>query len=263
MTAAVALSAAYISNRIDRSVLYRFAHYLLILSTILTTIFSTGVLLPLSALTYPGGQALTSLHELSLNYGPLPEIRVHLTNLALQTGVTHFLDEPATEVRDRPVFTLPGSSDGRKPTIRSTRPTRWLYDKSDNETEFLTPTFWSQFDYVIVEDPSRVIGAWDVVDKVPGLGKPQILRPGVGRGLLVLGSKRQRREDDGLSRLTETMYGPVGKWTYGVLHDILREGFGADKLLGKRWSWTKGWWVHWGLEPKLFITKRGETGVDP
>ncbi|KAI1618098.1 alpha-1,6-mannosyltransferase [Exophiala viscosa] len=263
ITAAIAVCAAYISNRADRSVLYKLTHYILILTTGLTTIFATGVLLPLSALTYPGGQAVEALHAVSVNYAPQPQIRVHLTNLALQTGVTHFLDEPSLEISGRPVFTLPGSSDGRKPTIRSKRPTRWLYDKCDNETEFLTPTFWSQFDYVVVEDPSRVIGAWDVVDKIPGLGKPKILRPDVGRGLLVLGPKQQRREDDGFSRLTEAMYGSAAKWAYGVVHDVLREGFGADKLLGKSWSWTMGWWVHWGLETKLYILKRGETPISP
>ncbi|KAK5037469.1 Dol-P-Man:Man(7)GlcNAc(2)-PP-Dol alpha-1,6-mannosyltransferase [Exophiala sideris] len=263
VTAAVAVCAAYISNRVERSVLYKFSHYILILSTIMTTIFATGVLLPLSALTHPGGQALDALHALSVNYAPQPQIRVHLTNLALQTGVTHFLDEPLSDIRERPVFTLPGSPDGRKATIRSTRPARWLYDKTDNETEFLTPTFWSQFDYVIVEDPSRVIGAWDVVDKVPGLGRPKVLQPDVGRGLLVLGSKQERREDDGLSRLTQAMYGPVCKWVYGVVHDVLREGFGTDKLLGKSWSWTKGWWVQWGLETKLYILKRAESGISP
>ncbi|KIV84903.1 hypothetical protein PV11_00652 [Exophiala sideris] len=263
VTAAVAVCAAYISNRADRSVLYKLSHYILILSTVMTTIFATGVLLPLSALTYPGGQALDALHALSVNYAPQPQIRVHLTNLALQTGVTHFLNEPLSDIRERPVFTLPGSPDGRKATIRSTRPARWLYDKTDNETDFLTPTFWSQFDYVIVEDPSRVIGAWDVVDKIPGLGKPQVLQPDVGRGLLILGPKQERREDDGLSRLTQAMYGPVGKWAYGIVHDVLREGFGADKLLGKSWSWTKGWWVHWGLETKLYIMKRAESGISP
>ncbi|KIW56814.1 hypothetical protein PV05_05435 [Exophiala xenobiotica] len=263
ITAAVALCAGYITTRRHRYISYNLTHYLLVLSTMTSALLSTGLLLPLSALTYPGGHALTSLHALSLNYGPQPRITVHLTNLALQTGVTHFLDEPSSPMHARPVLILPGSADGRRPTLTSTRPTQWVYDKTDNETEFLTPSFWSQFDYVVVEDPARVIGAWDIVDKVPGLGKPSILKPDLGRGLLVLGPKKQRREDDALSRLTEEMYGSVGKWMYGIVHDVVREGYGVDKVLGQRWSWTKGWWVHWGLETKLYVLKRSESGIAP
>ncbi|KAL6248896.1 Dol-P-Man:Man(7)GlcNAc(2)-PP-Dol alpha-1,6-mannosyltransferase [Rhinocladiella similis] len=257
ITASVALCASYISTRRHRHHLYKLTTYILLLSSVLTAVISTGLLLPLSSLTYPGGTALTSLHALSLNYGPKPRIRVHLSNLALQTGVTHFLDEPASRLHDRPVFTLPGSPDGHKPTIRSTRPTQWIYDKSDNQTEFLTPTFWAQFDYVVVEDPARVIGAWDIVDKIPGLGNPRILNPDVGRGLLVLGPKTARREEDGLSRIADATYGEMGKWVYGVVHDVLREGYGCN------WSWTKGWWIHWGLEPKLYILKSSESGISP
>ena len=128
------------------------------------------------------------------------------------------------------------------------------------------PTFWAQFDYVVVEDPGRVIGAWDVVDKVPGLGRPSALAPDVGRGLLVLGPKERRREDDGLSRLVGTMYGHAGKWVYGVLHDIMREGYGLDRILGstgRDCSLTRGWWLHWALEPKLYILKRSESAIRP
>ncbi|KAK5229809.1 Dol-P-Man:Man(7)GlcNAc(2)-PP-Dol alpha-1,6-mannosyltransferase [Exophiala xenobiotica] len=263
ITAAIALCAGYITTRRNRYISYKLTHYLLVLSTMMSALLSTGLLLPLSALTYPGGHALTSLHALSLNYGPRPRISVHLTNLALQTGVTHFLDEPSSRMHARPVFHLPGSADGRRPSLTSTRPTQWVYDKTDNETEFLTPSFWNQFDYVVVEDPARVIGAWDVVDKVPGLGKPSVLQPDVGRGLLVLGPKNQRREDDALSRLVEELYGSVGKSVYGIVHDVVREGYGVDKVLGHGWSWTKGWWVHWGLETKLYILKRSESGISP
>lgn len=260
ITTALALCANSLSIGSDRSSWKRRFHALLLSSTILTTLVSTVILLPLSAQTYPGAHALQSLHTLSLNYGPQPRLRVHLTNLALQTGVTHFLDEPTSELHARPVFTLPGSADGLKPTI-SSKPTQWVYDKSDNQTDFLSPAFWSRFDYVVVEDPGRVIGAWDVVDRVPGLGsRPRVLPPDVGRGLLVSGPKQRRREDDGLSRLAGAMYGDVGRWLYGFLHDVLREGYGVDRVLGQQWSWTRGWWLHWGLETKLYVLKRAEGG---
>ncbi|KAK5055944.1 hypothetical protein LTR84_012494 [Exophiala bonariae] len=273
LTASLALIASHATIRMNRSITHRLITYILLTTTLISTYMSHGLLLPLSAQTYPGGAAISSLHAISLKYRHQPQIRVHLTNLALQTGVTHFLDTPSSALHDRALFVLPGSPDGRKRTIAPKTRARWIYDKSDNATEFLMPAFWAQFDYVVVEDPRRVIGAWDVVDKVPGLGKPSIMAPDVGRGLLVFGGKntngkeRATREDDGLSRLVGSMYGHVGKWVYGVLHDVLREGYGMETIfgssLGKDFSWTRGWWLHWSLETKLYILKRAEGGMRP
>lgn len=275
LTAALALVASHATMRMSRSAINRFLTYNLLTTTLISTYISHGLLLPLSAQTYPGGAAIASLHAVSLNYRHQAHIRVHLTNLALQTGVTHFLDVPSSHLHDRPLFVLPGSADGSKPTLAPKTRSKWIYDKSDNATEFLMPAFWAQFDYVVVEDPARVIGPWDVVDKVPGLGKPSVLARDVGRGLLVLGGKhgnvegkgkgKARREDDGLSRLVASMYGQAGKWVYGVLHDVLREGYGMDMILGEsmgnNFSWTRGWWLHWSLEPKLYILKRPEGDI--
>lgn len=262
ITAAIARCADYISTRSSRSFFAELATNILILTTVITALGSHVLLLPLSAQTYVGAHALKSLHDVSLNYGPQPSIHVHLTNLALQTGVTHFLDAPSSPLHSRRPLIMPGSADGTRPSITSTRPpTRWVYDKSDNATALLTPEFWAQFDYVVVEDPARVIGLWDVVDRVPGLGRPRALSPDVGRGLLVLGPESQRREDDALVRLVDALYGEPGQWVYGVIHDVLREGYGLDTLLGKEVIPTKGWWVHWGLETKLYILKRAEAVV--
>jgi alpha-1,6-mannosyltransferase len=268
LTAAIARAADYMYQRSSRYMIYRLLCMFLMLSTAVAALISHGVLLPLSAQTYPGAHALSSLHSISLAYPPQPTIRVHFTNLALQTGVTHFLSTPSfvnssVTGHDRPVFYLPGSADGSKPAISSKTRTRWQYDKSDNETDFLTPSFWAQFDYVVVEDPGRVIGRWDVVDKIPSLGRPTVLRPDIGRGLLVLGAKAEKREDDGVSRLVEAMYGRRMKWLYAVLHDLLREGYGLEKVLGRRISLTFGWWMHWGLETKLYILKRAQGGIIP
>jgi alpha-1,6-mannosyltransferase len=272
LTASIARTADYIYQRSDRYALCHLVNVFLVLSTAGAAIISHGFLLPLSAQTYAGAHALSSLHTISLNYPPQPTVRVHLTNLALQTGVTRFLSTPSFTKsnsslvgwgHDRPVLYLPGSADGSRPALSSSRRTKWTYDKSDNEADFLRPAFWAQFDYVVVEEPARVIGRWDVVDKVPTPGRPTVLKPDVGRGLLVLGSKQDRREDDGLSRLLEAMYGQNAKVIYGVLHDLLREGYGTEKVLGRRVSLTTGWWVHWGLEMKLYIMKRAEGAILP
>ena len=266
VTAAIARTVDYIYNRSSRSLVYRLFTLFFILSTAATALISHGLLLPLSAQTYPGAHALSSLHGISLAYRPQPTVRVHLTNLALQTGVTNFLSTPSSASKfntsitghDRPINYLPGGADGSRLALSSKTRTQWIYDKSDNQTEFLTPTFWAQFDYVVVEDPGRVIGRWDVVDKIPGLGRPSVSRPDVGRGLVVLGDKAERREDDGVSRLVEAMYGRWMMVAYGILHDVLREGYGLEKVLGRRVSLTLGWWVHWELETKLFIMKKAE-----
>lgn len=259
LTAAIARAVVYISQRRSQSTLWRFGTIFLVFTTTLATLVSHVLLLPISAQTYPGAHALSSLHSLSLNYAAQPTIRVHLTNLALQTGVTRFLSTPSTST----AIYLPGSPDGSIPALSSTTRTAWLYDKSDNATEFLMPTFWAQFDYVVVEDPGRVIGRWDVVDKIPGLGRPRILRPDVGRGPLVLGTKAERREEDGISRLVGAMYGSWAKTLYGVLHDFLREGYGVDRVIQRRVSLTQGWWLHWGLETKLYILKRADGAIVP
>ncbi|OAP63542.1 hypothetical protein AYL99_02769 [Fonsecaea erecta] len=264
LTAAFARVAAHFSVLAGRSNISWLAVNSMMLATCGITLVSHLVLLPLSAQTYPGAHALMSLHAVSLNYAPQPTVRVHLTNLALQTGVTRFLSTPSYDDdmfsgHGRPVFYLPGSPSGDKPPLVSSQRTKWIYDKSDNQTAFLSPMFWARFDYVVVEDPGRVIGRWDVVDKVPALGAPRIMAPDVGRGLLVLGDKEdgERREDDGLSRLVEAMYGKTMKTVYGVVHDVLREGYGG---MLPRASWTGGWWVHLGLENRLYILKRAWGG---
>ena len=267
VTAAVARAADYIYQRRCRYTSYRLISIFLILSTALSALISHGVLAPLSAQTYPGAHALSSLHAISLAYPPQPTIRVHFTNLALQTGVTRFLSTPPSisgslTGHDRPVFYFAGSADGSKPPISSKTRTKWQYDKSDNATDFLTPTFWAQFDYVVVEDPGRVIGSWDVVTEILALGKPRVLKPDVGRGLLVLGARAERREHDGVMRLVEAMYGPKMKRIYAVLHDLVLEGYGTEKVLGRRISLTAGWWVHWGLETKLYILRRAYPEAD-
>lgn len=78
-----------------------------IAGTLITSVFSHAVLLPLSAQNYPGGHALRALHEYhhahhglsrvsetDMDYTIQPRIQVYMTNLALQSGVTRFLEQP-------------------------------------------------------------------------------------------------------------------------------------------------------------------------
>ena len=255
VTTAIAISAAQISLRRRKGIPYRITTYLLLMSTTITFLFSTAVLLPLSAQTYPGSLALQSLHETASNYYPERTIDVHLTNLALQTGVTRFLEKSPSV---SPLFILAGSVDGSKPEIRSGS-TKWFYDKTQNDTGLYSEeAFWDRFDYVVVEEPDHAlpIGGWDVVDKIPSLGTPRLLRPEIGRGYLVLGGGQMQREADGLTRLVRSMYGRWAGSAYGLIHDVLREGWGVQGITRKQFSLTGGWWVHWGLDWKLYVLKR-------
>ena len=201
-------------------------------------------------------------------YPPQREISVYLSNLALQTGVTLFLQHPPPK---SPLVILPGSADGRRKELRSGG-TKWVYDKSDNSKgEYLSEDFWRQFDYVVVEWPADALPerGWDIVDTVSSLGRPVLIGKHVGRGLLVLGDLKDRvppnmggegvrRYPDGISRVLEAAYGDgmVGKcvtWVYGVVHDVLREGYGIGGV-----SSTGGRWVHWNMERRLYVLKRGE-----
>ena len=257
VTLLTGLAASQLSIASLRSTVAYMAKWAIIISTLVSAIISHAILLPLSSLTYPGATSLTSLHSLSHIYAPQRQINVHLTNLALQTGITRFLENP---VPSSPLVILPGSADGRYPAIR-TGGTLWLYDKSDNSTgAYHDLGFWEKFEYAIVEDPEHAlpVGGWDVVDKIASLGRPRVLGPDVGRGLLVLGDGEGRREKDGVGKMIEAMYGRklggVMSWAYGVMHDVLREGYGMPD--GR--SLTGGSWVHWGMEWKLYVLKRGE-----
>lgn len=126
--------------------------------------------------------------------------------------------------------------------------TYWIYDKSDDSAQLLDPLFWDKFDYAVMEDPGRAIGAWEVVGKVYGLGKVRVLRPDEERG--------STQRDKGPAGVVGQVYGGILAEGYCLLKDMAREGWGLRWLLGRRSSWTAGWWVDVGLVEKLFVLRR-------
>lgn len=222
LTATAALGAGYLWNRRDRSVFARIASRLLILSTAASFLLSNLVILPASAANYPGAQALKALH----NYHDRHSLSssgasVYLGNLACQTGVTRFLQQPFQQ--------------------------GWRYDKTEDETVKSTGEFWDQFDYVVVEastdpevkdaDETQLLHAlpsshWKTAEIIDGFAGISILRPGTPATGLA-----ERRI---LSMVAgESLYN-----VYAEVRDSMR------KLV------LRGWWVELKMKPKIKVLKR-------
>jgi len=154
MTAVSAMGASWIWNRRTKSLFYQALNVLLVAS-VAGSFVTSGGLLAISRLNYPGGAAMSRLHSLTSESNIT--FTIFADNLACQTGVTRFL-----EAR--------GETIGSSPKYR--------FDKTENQTALLDPLFWTQFDYAIVEHPERCIGKWEAVDVVTAFNGIQIIRPG-------------------------------------------------------------------------------------
>lgn len=223
LTLIAAITCARLTINMHKRVLTRLVFYAAIASTIVTALISHAILLPLSAQNYPGGHALADLHIwYQANYpkmAPLhnddpsyPQIRVHLTNLALQSGVTRFLEQPPPQLQSLPErhyhplvtgsyhpdpddegpqpIVLPGDANHPaltirpKPSASPSSPSKrsyanpiWIHDKTPVNDS--TPsTFLSTFDFLIIEPPStmqqpHLTGSWQTIRPITCLS----LRP--------------------------------------------------------------------------------------
>lgn len=150
-TAAASGGAGWIWTRRSKTVIYRALSFALVATTAASFVASTG-LLYISSLNYPGGEALQRLHDIA---GAHPMAKVHLDNLACQTGVTRFLQTK----------------------------NNWLYDKTENVTLLHDPEFWQNFDFALAESPERVIGSWEVIETIEGFAGVS-LKPSEGEDVL-------------------------------------------------------------------------------
>ncbi|KAF9892005.1 dolichyl-P-Man:Man(7)GlcNAc(2)-PP-dolichol alpha-1,6-mannosyltransferase [Aspergillus nanangensis] len=223
LTAVSALGASYIWSHRAKSLIYRILSLAMVASTVASFLCSTFVLLPASSANYPGAHALNTLHGHADN--TKPAISVYLGNLACQTGVTRFLQ-------------LPSAVDA---SIGDGVSTAWSYDKTENQDLKLSPSFWDQFDYVIVEpgegetvlSVSKAQGAhWVDMEVIEGFSGVRFLRPGDA----AVGTVERR--------VLGNFIGPWSVQLWETSRDLVRRTF------------TRGWWAELRMEPKLKIMQR-------
>jgi alpha-1,6-mannosyltransferase len=195
-TVVASAGASWIWTRRAKTIVYRTLSLALVATTFVSFVASLGLML-ISSLNYPGGAALQRLHHIEIGPGK----SVHLDNLACQTGVTRFLQ---------------------------TQPT-WTYDKTEGDESLLDPVFWQQFDYVIAEDPKRIIGSWQVVDTIKGFAGVT-LRPSDGEM-----HSQGLSSNDLLSR-AQLLYNSVGE--------------------SVRTKVSRGYWPVIKMEPRLYVLRR-------
>ncbi|EKV07142.1 Alpha-1,6-mannosyltransferase subunit (Ecm39), putative [Penicillium digitatum] len=233
LTAVAALGAAYLWTHRSRSVFATLAARALAVSTLVVFCLSNFVLLPASAANYPGGQALDAmhhqhsiLHDTDLFPGKAnSSINVYLGNLACQTGVTRFLQQP------------PSSG--------------WVYDKTEDKAVKSTPGFWDRFDYVVVEASDEIgfmdadqtslrralpTSDWErmlVVDSFAGVS---VLRPGIP----ATGSVERR--------VVGAIAGARAVGLFERLRECVREVL------------LRGWWVEVKMRPRVQVLRRVREG---
>lgn len=195
-TAVASAGASWIWTRRTKTLVYRVLSFALVVTTLGSMFASFGLLL-VSSLNYPGGEALQRLQQIETSTG----MSVHLDNLSCQTGVTRFLQ---------------------------TQPS-WTYDKTEDKESLLDPVFWQQFDYVLAEDPKRIIGSWQVVDTVKGFS-----------GITL------KPEDDEMD-VSEPADAELVSWAKSSY-------IGLGQKLRK--TATQGYWPMMRMEPKIYILRR-------
>lgn len=273
LTAAAALSASYIWTRRSKTILYRAAS-LLIIASVLASFAASTVMLLISSLNYPGGEALSQFHtyiyaEHDINSTKISEqhiqmeIPVHMDVISCMTGVTQF-----EQYYQGPLHFI---------LIKDLR-TRVIYDKTENEQTLLGPLFWDRFDYALMEDPGKAIGAWEVVGTVYGFTGIEVLTPNEAAGFnreleRIYAANNSTKKETGKERPLDSKYvkqivnedsvdddGDGAKGQSQLLPNSPFEPFGRAatyvSVRDKIREFTGGWWIGPKIEPAIRILKR-------
>ncbi|KAH8675551.1 glycosyltransferase family 22 protein [Xylariales sp. PMI_506] len=214
LTAASALGANYIFVRRTKSILFSLWSLVLVASVLGSFAISCGMLL-VSSLNYPGGEALSELKSLVSNShlaSELQTVQVHTDVLSCMTGVTLFGQHSYLPSAPKP----------------STGSVSFVFDKTEEPSTLRSPAFWSQFDYLLLEDPTTAVGPWETVGVIEGFAGVEILKPGVS-------PKSDLESGEG---------------------QVLGRGGALRKIRDTVRRLTGGWWVGPRMEPRIRILKK-------
>ncbi|KAI9745127.1 MAG: dolichyl-P-Man:Man(7)GlcNAc(2)-PP-dolichol alpha-1,6-mannosyltransferase [Claussenomyces sp. TS43310] len=270
LTACAAIAAAYITRRRTRSLLYQLLHLGLIICVV-ASLSASLLMLAISSLNYPGGEALWRLHNLATQDGQHSgQVRVHMDVLSCMTGVTRFQQDhpsPPFLALAESLWQAPKPAKSQHPHaagLGSPRPTLFHYDKTENETTLLDPAFWTQFDYVLTAEPERVIGSWRVVATVFAYAGIEVLRPGQTPTALLppegrIWESMRARVNDGHDVHATEASAPASAAGHDAdaakaATDPLGPYYAALRDVGRR-DITGGWWVGPRMEPKISILR--------
>ncbi|KAM0254799.1 hypothetical protein ACHAQJ_006398 [Trichoderma viride] len=236
LTAAAAVGASFISSRRSRSFLYGFATLVLSVS-VLATFASSALMLLLSSLNYPGGDALAQLYTITssnITSSAPRQLFIHADVLTCMTGLTLFGQNP----HGLPlVFNPAAPSSSSSPIL--------LIDKTESSEELYNPQFWSQFDYVFMEDPSLVLGTWDTIGQIHSYNGIEILRP----RQTVTGTKTW--PEVGIKNNATKTWHEVG-----IENNVLGQGATVATARSFVRNHTGGWWIGPRMSPRIHIMKQ-------
>ncbi|KAI1813299.1 glycosyltransferase family 22 protein [Poronia punctata] len=215
LTAAAALGANYISTRRAKSLVFATAS-VMIAGSVLASFAISTVMLVISSLNYPGGEALSELRSL-VALDPSPDIQtaaIHTDVLSCMTGVTLFGQHSSWP--DEP---------GPAPDVLP-----FTFDKTEDPSTLRNPSFWEKFDYVLAEDPMKPLGPWETIGVVEGFAGIEILKP---RSTTAAGGDIESGQDHVLGRGA----------TVRKMKDLVR-------------SFTGGWWIGPRMEPRVYVLRK-------
>ncbi|KAI1441175.1 glycosyltransferase family 22 protein [Annulohypoxylon stygium] len=216
LTATAALAANYIFARRSKSTIFLLAS-VAIVGSVLVSFSISAAMLVISSLNYPGGEALSELRKLvnSSSSSDLQTITIHTDVLSCMTGVTLFGQHPY----------YPDE-------VRSANEITFNYDKTEDEISLRSPAFWEKFDYVLAEDPSKVLGSWETVGVVEGFAGVELIRPNRPSG------------------------GDVGS----SQDEVFGRGALVRRVKDTLTTLTGGWWIGPRMEPKIYMLKKMREG---
>lgn len=219
LTAAAAAGANFITSRRSKSLIYGLATIVLALS-VLAAFASSTLMLLLSSLNYPGGDALTQLYTITTNItSPPPQLFVHADVLTCMTGLTLF-----GQNLYGPPPALDSSPASPSPVL--------FFDKTESDEDLDHPQFWSQFDYLLMEDPSLVRGTWDTIGQIHSYDGIEVLRPG------------------------QTAASTESSPEEGTGHNVLGQGATVATVRDVVRKYTGGWWIGPRMSPRIHIMKQ-------